>query len=44
MEKVVMSVFSEDVTNASSDTQMCGRSSGSDAAIHAMRRMFQHKN
>ena len=40
MGKVVMSTFSEDITTASSDAQMCGRSSGSEAAIHAMRRMF----
>ena len=39
-----MSAFSEDVTTASSDAQMCGRSSGSEAAIDAMRRMFQHEN
>ena len=44
MGKVMMNTFSEDVTTASSDAQMCGRSSGSEAAIHAMRRMFQHKN
>ena len=44
MGKVVMSDFSKDVTIASSDAQMCGRSSGSEAAIHAMRRMFQHEN
>lgn len=44
MGKVVMRTFSEDVANASSDSQMCGRSSGSEAAIHAMRRMFQDNN
>ena len=44
MGKVVMNAFSEAVTTASSDAQMCGRSSGSEAAIHAMRRMFQHEN
>ena len=44
MGKVVMRVFSEDVTTASSDVQMCGRSSSSKAAIHAMRRTFQHEN
>ena len=44
MGKVMMSAFSEDVTTASSDDQMCGRSSGSEAAINAMRRMFQHEN
>ena len=43
MGKVVMSAFSEDVTNTSSDAQMCGQSSGSKAATHAMRRMFQHE-
>ena len=44
MGKVMMNTISEDVTTASSDAQMCGRSSGSEAAIHAMRRMFQHEN
>ena len=44
MGKVVISAFSEDITTASSDGQICGQSSGSDAAIHAMRRMFQHEN
>ena len=44
MGKVMMNTFSEDVTTASSDAQMCGRSSGSEVAIHAMRRMFQHEN
>ena len=43
MGKVVMRSFSEDVTTTSSDAQMCGRSSGSEAAIHEMRRMFQRK-
>ena len=33
----MLSAFSEDVTTASSDAQMCGRSSGSDAAIHGMK-------
>ena len=42
--KVVMRIFSEHVTTASSDAQMCGRSSDSEVAIHAMRRMFQQKN
>ena len=42
--KVVISTFSEDVTTASSDAQMCGRSSGSETDTHAMRRMFQHEN
>ena len=40
----MLSAFSEDVTTASSDAQMCVRSSGSDAAIHGMRRMFQNKS
>ena len=40
MGKVVMRTFSEDVTTTFSDAQMCGRNSGSEAAIHAMRRMF----
>ena len=44
MRKVVLRAFSEDVTTASSDAQMCGWSSGSDAAIHGMRRMFQNKS
>ena len=44
MGKVVISAFSEDVTTASSDAQMCGRSSDSEAVIHAMRRMFQHED
>ena len=44
MGKVVVSAFFEDVTTPSSDAQICGRSSGSEAAIHAMRRMFQHEN
>ena len=43
MGKVVMSAFSEDVIGASSSTQMCGRKSGSEAAIHAMRRMFSNE-
>ena len=34
----------EDVTTAPSGAQMGGRRSGSEAAIHAMRRMFQHEN
>ena len=44
MGKVVMSTFSEDVVAASSEAQMCGRKSGSEAAIHAMRKMFAHEN
>lgn len=42
MGKVVMAAFSEDVVRGSSDAQMCGRSSGSEAAIHAMRRMYSN--
>ena len=38
--KVAMSTFSEDVTTTFSDAQMCARNSGSEAEIHAMRRMF----
>ena len=44
MGKVVMGVFAEDVTKSSSKSQMCGHKSGSEAAIHAMRRMFQNNN
>ena len=44
MQKLMMSDFSEDVTIASSDAQMCGWSLGSEAAIHAMRGMFQQEN
>ena len=44
MGKVAVSAFFEDVTTPSSDAQICGRSSGSEAAIHAMRRIFQHEN
>ena len=40
MGKVVMVAFSEDVVRCSSVAQMCGRSSGSEGAIHAMRRMY----
>ena len=43
MGKVVISAFSEDVTTAFSDAQMCGRGSGSEVAIHGMRK-FQEKN
>ena len=39
--KVVMSDFSKDVTSASSNAQMCGRNSGSEAAMYFM---FQHEN
>ena len=44
MQKLVMSAFSEDVTIASPDAQVCGRSLGSEAEIHVMRGMFQHEN
>jgi len=44
MGKVVMAAFSEDVVRASSIAQMCGRSSGSEGAIHAMRRMYASEN
>ena len=37
MQKLVMSAFSEDVTIASSDAQVCGGSLGSEAEIHVMR-------
>ena len=43
MGKVVMAAFSEDVVRGSSDAQMCGRSSGSEGAIHAMRRMYANE-
>ncbi|XP_066914550.1 uncharacterized protein [Clytia hemisphaerica] len=43
MGKVVMAAFSEDVVRGSSDAQMCGRSSGSEGAIHAMRRMYTNE-
>ena len=39
-----MSGFSKYVRIASSDTQMCGQSSGSEAVIHAMKKIFQHEN
>ena len=41
IRKVVMSDFSKDVTSTSSDAQMCGRNSGSEAAMHSM---FQREN
>ena len=44
MGKAVISTFSEDVTTSSSDAQMCDQSLGSEAAINAMRRIFQHRN
>ena len=44
MRKVAMSAFSENVTTVSSDAHMCGRSLGSEAAIHALRIIFQHEN
>ena len=40
----MISTFSEDVTTSSSDAQMCDQSLGSEAAINAMRRIFQHRN
>ena len=43
MGKVVMAAFSEDVVEGSSNVQMCGRSSGSEGAIHAMRKMFSNE-
>ena len=44
MGKVVMSAFFKNAANASVEVQMCGGSSGSEAAIHAMRWMFQIDN
>ena len=44
MGKVVISALSEDVVNACSSSQMCGRQSGSEAAIHAMHKMFSNEN
>ena len=41
--KIVMSVTKEDVVNASSRTQMCGRKAGSEAAIHAMKELFERE-
>ena len=43
MGKVVMAAFSEDVVRGSSDAQICGRSSGSEGAVHAMRRMYANE-
>jgi len=40
MGKVVMSVVKPDIIAGSSRAQMCGHNSGSEAAIHAMKRMF----
>ena len=42
--KVVINTFSEYVITVISDAQMCTPSSGCEAAIYAMRIMFQHKN
>ena len=39
--KIVMSITKEDVVRASSKAQMCGRKAGSEAAIHAMKEMFE---
>ena len=39
--KIVMSVTKEDVIKASSRAQMCGRKAGSEAAIHAMKELFE---
>ncbi|XP_066921132.1 uncharacterized protein [Clytia hemisphaerica] len=44
MGKVVMSAFSKDVVKATNKAQMCGRQSGSEAAIHAMRKMYSNEN
>ena len=44
MGKVVINTFSEYVTTVSSDAQMFTPRSGCEAAIHAMRIMFQHEN
>ena len=44
MGKAITSTFSEDVANTLSDAQMCGHSSGSEEAIHAMKQMFQYNN
>lgn len=41
--KIVMSVTREDVVKASSKVQMCGRKAGSEAAIHAMKHMFENE-
>lgn len=40
--KVVMSVTKKDVVAASTKAQMCGRKGGSEAAIHAMKDMFDN--
>ena len=39
--RIVMSITKEDVVNASSTAQMCGRKAGSAAAIHAMKELFE---
>ena len=39
--KIVMSITREDVVKASSKAQMCGRKAGSEAAIHAMKELFE---
>jgi len=43
MGKVVMSVVKPDVIAGSSRAQMCGHNSGSEAAIHAMKKMFEKR-
>ena len=35
------SITKEDVVNASSKVQICGRKAGSEAAIHAMKELFE---
>ena len=44
MGKVVMSVTKPDVVKASAKSQMCGHQSGSEAAIHAMKKMFDNQH
>jgi len=44
MGKVVASATNKDVIDASSRVQMCGRKSGSEVAIRAMRKMFEKKD
>ncbi len=42
--KIVMSVTKKDVVEASSKSQMCGREAGSEAAIHAMKELFEREH
>ena len=42
--KVAMSVLKPDVVKACAKPQMCGHKSGSEAAIHAMKRMYKNDN